>query len=259
VSSVTVRALSTTPVKGTRLHAADHVVLDAAGAQGDRRFYVIDGRDRMVNAKQLGELTALVAKYSEEGSQLQIAFPDDRIVEGEIRLGETVNTRFYSESAVAQVVDGPWSGALSDYAGQSLRLVQAADGGAVDRGAYGGVTLISTASLRKLAEVADRDAIDARRFRMLVEIDGVDAHAEDRWVGRWARIGEATVRFHGHVGRCLITSRDPETGRIDVPTLDILGRYRGGLNTTEPLPFGIYGAVVKPGVVRVADPVLPEG
>ncbi len=259
MSAATVRTLSTTPVKGTRLQTVDHVVLGADGALGDRRFYLIDGRDRMVNAKHLGELTELVAKYSEDQDRLQISFPDQRVIEGEIRLGETVDTRFYSEQAVAHLVEGPWSGALSDYVGQPLRLVRSADGSAVDRGAYGGVTLISTASLQRLAEVAHRDFIDARRFRMLVEIDGVEAHAEDQWVGRSAQIGEAAVRFHGHVGRCLITSRDPETGRIDLSTLDIIGRYRNDLNATEPLPLGIYGAVVEPGVVRVGDAVVPEG
>ena len=258
MSAVTVRTLSTTPVKGTRLRTVEHVVLDADGALGDRRFYMIDGRDRMVNAKHLGELTELIAEYSEDQARLRITFPDARLVEGEVRLGEIVETRFYSQKAVAQLVEGPWSGALSAYAGQPLRLVLSADGGAVDRGAYGGVTLISAASLQRLAEVAERDFIDARRFRMLIEIAGVEAHAEDHWVGRSARIGEATVRFHGHVGRCLITSRDPETGRIDLPTLEILGRYRDELDTTEPLPLGIYGAVTEPGVVRVGDRVLVE-
>ncbi|HUE27472.1 MAG TPA: MOSC N-terminal beta barrel domain-containing protein [Solirubrobacteraceae bacterium] len=259
MSAITVRALSTTPVKGTRLQTVDRVLLDSAGARGDRRFYLIDGRDRMVNAKQLGELTALVAKYSEDEARLQIAFPDDRVVEGPIRLGETVSTSFYSDRTVATLVDGPWSGALSDYVGQPLRLVQAADGRAVDRGADGGVTLISSASLQRLAEVADRDFIDPRRFRMLIEVQGLDAHAEDGWVGRSARVGEARIRFHGHVGRCLITSRDPDTGQIDIPTLDILGCYRRDLATTEPLPFGIYGAVIEPGAVRVGDPVLIDG
>jgi uncharacterized protein len=259
VSNLTIRELSTTPVKGTRLHTVDRVVLDTAGARGDRRFYVIDGRDRMVNAKQLGELITLVASYSEDERRLKISFPDGRVVDGEIRLGETVETRFYSQPVTAQLVDGAWSGALSEYLGRPMRLVQALDGGAVDRGADGGVTLISSASLRKLAEAGERDGVDPRRFRMLIEVDGIDAHAEDRWVGRSACVGEARVRFRGHVGRCLITSRDPETGRIDVPTLEILERYRSGLNTTEPLPFGIYGQVLEPGTVRVGDAVSIEG
>ena len=61
--------------------------------------------------------------------------------------------------------------------------------------------------------------------------------------------------FEGHVGRCLITSRDPDTGVVDLPTLDILGDYRRVLDSTEPLPFGVYGSVVTPGVIRVGDSV----
>ena len=67
------------------------------------------------------------------------------------------------------------------------------------------------------------------------------------------------MRFGGHVGRCLVTSRDPETGEVDLPTLDLLGAYRRDLDTTEPLPFGIYGEVLVPGVVRVGDAVAELG
>ena len=83
----------------------------------------------------------------------------------------------------------------------------------------------------------------------------LDAHAEDNWVGRQVQVGAATVSFTGHVGRCLITSRDPDSGEIDLPTLDVLGEYRSDLNTTEPLPFGIYGEVIEPGEIRVGDRV----
>ncbi len=66
------------------------------------------------------------------------------------------------------------------------------------------------------------------------------------------------MRFGGNVGRCLVTSRDPDSGEINLPTLDLLGEYRQGLDSTEPLPFGIYGEVVRPGTVRVGDAVVPE-
>jgi uncharacterized protein YcbX len=94
---------------------------------------------------------------------------------------------------------------------------------------------------------------------MLIEIDGVDAHVEDDWVGHTVTIGAAAVRFHGHVGRCMVTSRDPDTGEVDLPTLDILRGYRGAVNATEPLPFGIYGEVVSEGTVRIGDPVHAAG
>jgi hypothetical protein len=44
----------------------------------------------------------------------------------------------------------------------------------------------------------------------------------------------------------------------DPPTLDLLRGYRGGLDTTEPLAFGVYGSVVEPGRVRVGDAVAPQ-
>jgi uncharacterized protein YcbX len=127
----------------------------------------------------------------------------------------------------------------------------------VDRGPRGAASLISRASLSRLAAQAGEPHVDGRRFRMLIEVDGIGAHAEDHWVGGATRIGEAVVRWVGHVGRCLITSRDPETGQIDLSTLDILRDYRSELDTTEPLPFGIYGEVLQAGQVRVGDPVAP--
>src|SRR5437868_1140748 len=83
---------------------------------------------------------------------------------------------------------------------------------AVDRGPDGAVSLISTASLARLADQAGRSSVDSRRFRMLIEVDGVGAHEEDGWVGRTLEVGEVTLRCHGHVGRCVITSRHPESG-----------------------------------------------
>ena len=250
--------LTVTPVKATRLHVVDRVLLGPDGVHENRRFYVIDARDRMVNSKVIGALQTVVADYSEEERTLRFELPDGRVVSDEIRLGDPISTRFFSATAQGRLVEGPWSEALSQVCGRPLRLVEAnGAGGGVDRGADGSVSLISRASLARLAEVAGEDSIDVRRFRMLIEIDGVDAHAEDRWVGRPVRVGEATVTFGGHVGRCLITSRDPDTGQVDLPTLDLLGSYRTELDATEPLPFGIWGRVAEPGVVRVGDEVTP--
>lgn len=256
MSATTVTRLSVTAVKGTRLTEVESVTLDEDGAVGDRRFFVVDSRDRMVNAKVLGELQQIVSSVADDS--LTLTLPDGSSVNGPIELEEPITVRFFSRVRQARPVSGPFSDALSGVCGQPLRLVEG--GPAADRGAGGGVSLISAASLARLAREAEVESIDSRRFRMLLEIDGAEAHAEDGWVGRDARIGGARVRFAGHVGRCLITSRDPDTGVIDLPTLDVLGYYRGHghVESTEPLPFGIYGTVLTPGEVRVGDPVVVE-
>jgi uncharacterized protein YcbX len=253
-----VTGLAITPVKATRLHTVERLTLGPDGVRENRRFYVVDDRDRMINSKLLGALQTVVADYSDSERTLRLSLPDGRVVEGPVRLGDPITTRFFSRVAQDRLVEGPWSQALSESCGQPLRLVEVdGEGTGVDRGAAGAVSLISRASLARLAQVGGQESVDPRRFRMLIEIDGVDAHAEDRWVGGAVRIGEATVAFDGHVGRCLITSRDPDTGEVDLPTLDILGSYRAGLGTTEPLPFGIWGRVLEPGTIRVGDEVIP--
>lgn len=256
--SIAVSGLAITPVKATRLKQVESIILGREGVRENRRFLLIDDRGRMVNAKHLGELTTLVAEYSEPERRLRIAFPDGRVVEDQVRHDGAVESHFYSGMLAGDLVAGPWSEAISEFAGQPLRLVEAGAEGAVDRGAAGAASLISRASLERLAEVGGCDGIDVRRFRMLIEIDGVHPHDEDEWVGRTVRVGSALLRFAGHVGRCLITSRDPDTGVVDVPTLDILREYRDQLATTEPLPFGIYGRVLEPALVRVGDPVVVE-
>ncbi|HSC04344.1 MAG TPA: MOSC N-terminal beta barrel domain-containing protein [Solirubrobacteraceae bacterium] len=253
--------LAFTPVKATRLHAVDRLELGPDGLLENRRFYVIDDRDRMINSKIVGELQTVIADYSHADRTLRLRLPDGRVLDGEVRLGDEVDTRFFSTQRTGRLVEGPWSEALSEVAGRPLRLVEpSSPGGGVDRGSGGAVSLISRASLARLAEIGGVESLDSRRFRMLIEIEGVDAHAEDRWVDNGSvRIGDAVVAFTGHVGRCLITSRDPESGVVDLPTLDLLDSYRGGgaIESTEPLPFGVWGRVVKPGTVRVGDEVAP--
>jgi len=254
---VHVTALATTPVKGMRVVPRGEIELTPVGVPDNRRFYLIDDRDRMVNGKRVGALTAAVAEYDHPTRHLTIRFLDGAEVSGPAEVDGAVQTAFSSHSVSAQLVSGPWSQAISERVGESLRLVEGdPDRGGTDRGRVGGVSLVSRASLVELARVAKTAEVDARRFRMLVEIDGVGAHGEDAWVARDVRVGAALVRMRGHVGRCVVTTRHPETGEVDLPTLELLASYRRDAETTEPLAFGIYGEVVEPGRVRVGDAVV---
>jgi len=255
MGTIAVTGLAVTAVKGMRMRVVDAIELGSDGACGNRRFFVIDDRDRMVNGKVIGALQTVIADYDRATERLTLDFPDGSRVSESLLEGAPITARFFSRQVEGCLVEGPWAAALSDHLGQPLRLVRPVS--AVDRGAIGAASLISRASLERLAREAGIDAVDARRFRMLIEIDRVPAHAEDQWVGAEVRVGQALVRFEGHVGRCLITSRDPDTGEIDLPTLDLLRGYRGDVDATEALPFGIYGRVLEAGAVRVGDPVAP--
>jgi uncharacterized protein YcbX len=254
---IAVTGLATTAVKAMRLREVEQIELGELGAVGNRSFCVIDERGRMVNGKRFGELQTVVPDYDPAGGELALTFPDGSAARGRIEYGDTLQMRFFSRSAEARELRGPWAEALSRYIGHRLRLVEPEIG--VDRGRVGAASVISRASIQRLAEVASVESVDARRFRMLIEIDGVPPHQEDSWVGQRLRIGPALVAMHGNVGRCLVTSRDADTGTVDLPTLDLLGRYRNQVRSTEPLPFGIYGEVLEPGIVRLGDAVALDG
>lgn len=255
---IVVVALATTPVKGMRVQSPAALEIGPQGVAGDRRFYLIDERGRLMNGKHVGMLPSVGADCADDGRTLTLTLPDGTVVGGTVELGDPIDTRFFSRSARARPLLGPWSQALSDHFERPLRLVEGLGSASLDRGTRGAVSLMSRASLAGLAEVAGEHQVDARRFRMTVEIDGVGAHEEDAWIGGDIRIGAALVRMHGHVGRCSTTTRHPENGLVDLPVLDLLRSYRGGLETTEPLPFGIYGEVLEGGRVAVGDAVVPE-
>jgi uncharacterized protein len=249
--------ISYCPVKGLAVRQLDECDLTEAGIAGDREFFLVDENDRLVNAKGLGALQQIVPRHDRDAGSLTLEFPDGRTVSQEIGFDGSLDARFWGATVEARVLDGPWSEAISDYAGRDLRLVSASRP-APDRLRSGAATLLGTGSLQALARALDVDEVDERRFRMNFGIDGLDEHGEDEWLGRRVRLGEAVVVPQGNVGRCAVTTQNPDTGAPDVDTLKALAAYRRVIESTEPLPFGIYAAVAQPGRVRVGDPVEPD-
>jgi uncharacterized protein YcbX len=248
-------ALSLAPVKGLRVARRESVLLERRGVVGDRCFYLIDDRGRMVNAKHSGALHEISAELDEDGQALTLSFPSGERITGAVALGASLTASYRSDLRPVHLIEGRFSEVISAHAGEELRLVGPADGSpTVDRGVAGAVTLVAAESLRELSQLAGCE-LDARRFRMSIEIEGAGAFAEDGWLGRELIVGEATIRPRGHVGRCIVTSRDPETGVLDVPTLDLLRDLRGDAATTEPLAMGVWGEVLTPGRVALGDPV----
>jgi uncharacterized protein YcbX len=245
--------ISVAPVKSLGLVHPDEVMLDSGGVSGNRRFWLRDGQGALYAGKRDGTMMQIRPEWDETTCRLALTFPGGERVEGIVELGEPVDALLYELPRPSRRVLGPWQEAISDFVGRPLELLWA-DDGAVDRTPEGGtVSLVSRGSLDRLGrEIGVADEVDGRRFRMMFEIDGVDAHEEDRWIGAEVRIGEATILVNGDVGRCVVTSRDPDSGVVDLPTLVTLASYRPN-GATEHLPFGVYGSVAAPGHVRVGD------
>ena len=252
--SARVSWISLTPVKATMLHLVDEAELLESGVRGDRRFYFVSERGRLMNNKDHGPLQLVRADYDAEADVLALRLVDGELLEQQVERGAEVETSFHKLPRTARVVVGPWAEAVSELVGQPVRLVEP-ELPAPDRGRGGAATLLATTSLGRLARQLGVTEIDHRRFRMNFGVEGIEAHEEDGWRGRRVRIGDAVVIPQGHVGRCVVTTQNPDAGRTDLDTLKGLAGYRSGAGTTEPLPLGIHAAVAEPGHVRVGDPV----
>jgi hypothetical protein len=247
--------INVTPVKGTALMHPDRAELTPSGIPGNRRFFLVDEAGALVSADTLGLLVQIAAAYDRDAGRLRLAFPDGAVVEGPTSgLGERIVVDFYGRAVDAAVVKGPFSEAFSDLAGRPLRLLRCERDG--DGSDIHHVSLVSRASVAALADGAGHTSdLDARRFRMDLELDGSAAYEEDTWDGRRIRLGDAVVRLHGQIPRCVITTLDPDTGSKDFETLKEIARQRARIEGDGGLPFGMYAEVEVPGMVALGDPV----
>ena len=93
---------------------------------------------------------------------------------------------------------------------------------------------------------------------MNLEITGSEPLDEDSWEGRELRVGDVVLRVGREVKRCAATTRDPETGVVDLQTLHMIGAYKGRTTTEDDGPgfyLGVYAEVTTEGWVRRGDEV----
>jgi uncharacterized protein YcbX len=89
---------------------------------------------------------------------------------------------------------------------------------------------------------------DVRRLRPNIVIGGVDGLGEREWVEGELRIGDAIVRLDSLRSRCVMTTIDPDTLRLDPEVLrDIVRRFENKL--------ALNAEIVRGGTIRVGDSV----
>jgi len=208
--------IRTYPVKSLTHRERGAAGLDARGAlAGDREYAIVAkpadaphdadaaspaGDGDYVNGKRTAAVHRLDASLDREADSLTLA------VDGERRAFD-----------VADGERGPLNEWLSEFFGDQVSVRREPVGGQPDDRDSGGPTVVSTATLRTVADWTDL-AVESvrRRFRANLEVGGVEPFWEDRLYGaedpRPFRIGD--VRFEGVAPctRCVVPPRDPDTG-----------------------------------------------
>jgi uncharacterized protein len=246
----TVARFNVTPVKSTALHHPDSIDLQRDGAVGDRRFLFGRSDGTRLSGISKAPLMPIVSTWSVADEWLTMRFPDGSSAEGSaLPVGERVGIKLFDRTVPARTIDPLFTDAVRRVVADDTLSVFRVD----EPEFAGGGHRASIISLASIADVGSRrgDArLDPRRFRMLIELEGLEAYGEDGWRGRRLRVGGAVLRLGERIHRCVMTNLSPDTGEKDFDTLSVLAQHR---KVGTELLLGVYGDVERPGRIEVGD------
>jgi uncharacterized protein YcbX len=216
------------PVKSLLGEQLDHVDVDERGIVGDRLFAVTDCNGKLGSGKTSRRFRRLDGLFDlrahGDAAAPFVTLPDGReLAVGDSRLDTFLSGRYGDELRVARE--------------SSVRHHDAAP-----------LHLLTTSSLRWLAERLPSSAVDRRRFRPNVLLDGGSAAvlAEDSWVGSRFALGSTVICVRARTDRCVMTTN----AQSELPQDPAILRAVTELNDTF---LGVFADVERPGTVGVGD------
>ncbi|MBQ0833824.1 MOSC N-terminal beta barrel domain-containing protein [Marinobacter sp.] len=256
-----VHSLHIYPVKSLAGIQVSSFEMDDFGPKGDRRWMIVDGDRNFVTQRALPELARVATSLSGDDVSVRVPGEGDftlRATDQELRVLVWRDWVKAYEGAVAA------SEALSRFCGKDLRFVympgssfRRVDAGRVVEyrrvGFADGFPFLIT-SLASLDELNGRldAAVDMRRFRPNIVVEGFAPWQEDTW--RKLKLGEQSFDIVKPSSRCVLTTVDPDTGIKDpgLQPLRTLSSYR---RTSDGVIFGQNAIHETPGFVHVDDSV----
>jgi hypothetical protein len=125
--------------------------------------------------------------------------------------------------------------------------------------------LVTTSTLRRIAESSPRGAVEVERYRPNIVVDtSVPGFVENDWVGRDLRIGDRlTLRVILRTPRCAIPTLEHGPLPRDTDALRVPAAHNrvAPADGFDPQPCaGVYAQVLRPGRIAVGDrlTVLPS-
>jgi len=202
------------PIKGFDGIDVDSAQVSAAGTlAGDRAYALCDPESGRIETGSDMQTLAYNGKQTDRVHDVRTDFdPSTHVLTVDPDDGD--ERTFDLSADDGRATAGEWFG---EFIGDPVDLRRREPPAFVDR-PDAGPSIISTATLEAVASWFDGMTVEGARHRLRanVEVSGVPAFWEDRFVGEDAPafvVGDG-VRFEGAepCARCVVPSRDPETG-----------------------------------------------
>ena len=197
------------PVKSLDgLHREQATFVTGGGLALDRAYAIVDEDGEYVNGKRERSIHRLRSQYD----------PDQRVLELSAPTTEAATFELPGPDSDENDADAltAW---LSDYFDYPVSLRHDGVGGFPDDTTASGPTVISTATIEAVASWFSEITVDEmrRRLRANIELGGVPAFWEDHLFADRDHVvsfsvGDATLEGVNPCQRCVVPSRDPDTG-----------------------------------------------
>jgi hypothetical protein len=260
----TLTSLTLYPLKSGAGLPLTHATVEPLGIQHDRRWMAVRPDGTFMTGRELPALVRVRAVPTPTGLHLSAPGMPDLEVPLPPADAPRLDVRVWNDTCSAARAHAEADRWLSTYLGQPAALVYvdarmerpvdpryAAPGDRVGFADGYPLLLISEASLADLNRRLPHP-VPMARFRPNLVVGDCEAFAEDGW--KRLRIGLVELALVKPCDRCVFTTVDPETARIDAQQepLRTLATYR---RTDKKLLFGQNVVVRRPGTIRVGDVV----
>jgi len=265
---VSIASLHLYPVKSCAGIDVDEALVIETGLEFDRAWMVVDADGVFVTQRELPRMT--LVRPTLRASDVVLRAP------GMLPLHLLLDTveapteaRVWSDTVKAYDMGAQAAQWFSDFLGRPLRLVRfdpeqrrlsdaRRSRGIAAENAFSDafpMLVMSTASLAALNErVAARgaNAVDWRRLRPSLVLDGLDAHGEDHLdeIVFDTDDGPIRIRIADPCVRCTVPDVDPATAEQGHAVGDALATYRADSRKAGAITFGMNAVVVE-GVDRL--------
>jgi uncharacterized protein YcbX len=266
------------PVKSMLGEDLSVAAMEQRGIVGDRMYALVDDETgKVVSAKyprRWGRIFELIATSN---GGVRVQFPDGlELAIDDPVLPDRLSWFFGRRVRIAAMppadarYDETWerelNGGVDPYLGMTSRMEDGEE--VVDAGQFmvareaffdfGALHLVTTSTLRTLAELAPSSQFDSARFRPNIVID-TDDHGfpETAWAGRTLAVGEGRLTVSINVPRCVMTTLAQGSLPADREVLRTITAHNAmdiGLGTELPC-VGVYAEVDAPATIRVGDTV----
>jgi len=272
------------PVKSMLGETPREAQIEASGLVGDRAHALVDIENGRVASAKLprvwSNLLTFSASYIEQpgaGKPLAITLPDGTVLHSEEPdLDERLSGAIGRQGTLtgAPEPDDGYEDEWPDIEGmapqdfiQATQTSTSEDGNPVSTLPVGmmapgtfqdvaPVTIMTTATLRRAAELQPGSRWDPRRFgpNLLLDVEGT-GFVENEWVGRQLHVGQVVFSVAAPIPRCVMTTLPQEDLSADREILRTVARHNrvDVAGTGVFACLGAYAGVIEPGHLAVGD------